>query len=242
MDRVTAAMKTGDGVTRFLMFAGAIFIGLFAIYFVLGRVAPGSDVLLMGNEDHPVEYAGALFWISTSILCALRLFTGQSPRFLLIMWMLFALVFFGEEISWGQRILGFETPDAIMEVNDQNEFNFHNAGTQLIGLNTQWLFRAGFAIYFLALPLVALLWSRARDWTRRLGYVRPDTAFLVFVWGVIIVSVLLQIVGPEEALRVTVETRESFYAFSVLVYTYLYLRTSALPAEHATGAPQPVAG
>ena len=32
----------------------------------------------------------------------------------------------GEEISWGQRIFDFETPDFLMHLNVQNEFNVHN--------------------------------------------------------------------------------------------------------------------
>ena len=32
----------------------------------------------------------------------------------------------GEEISWGQRIFGYPTPDWIVERNRQREFNFHN--------------------------------------------------------------------------------------------------------------------
>jgi hypothetical protein len=33
---------------------------------------------------------------------------------------------FGEEISWGQRMLLFETPEFVKEVNTQSEFNIHN--------------------------------------------------------------------------------------------------------------------
>ncbi len=32
----------------------------------------------------------------------------------------------GEEISWGQRILGFATPDFLLNLNAQGEFNLHN--------------------------------------------------------------------------------------------------------------------
>ena len=32
----------------------------------------------------------------------------------------------GEEISWGQRIFGFATPDFLMHLNEQKEFNVHN--------------------------------------------------------------------------------------------------------------------
>lgn len=34
----------------------------------------------------------------------------------------------GEEISWGQRIFGFATPDFLMGVNEMGEFNVHNIG------------------------------------------------------------------------------------------------------------------
>ena len=38
-----------------------------------------------------------------------------------------ALIFFGgEEISWGQRIIGFETPDFLAKANVQGEFELHN--------------------------------------------------------------------------------------------------------------------
>ena len=36
------------------------------------------------------------------------------------------IYFFGEEISWGQHLGGWETPDAWKEVNNQHETNLHN--------------------------------------------------------------------------------------------------------------------
>lgn len=41
---------------------------------------------------------------------------------------LVSLAIAGEEISWGQRILGFETPESLAVKNTQNEFNLHNHG------------------------------------------------------------------------------------------------------------------
>ena len=35
----------------------------------------------------------------------------------------------GEEISWGQRIFGFATPDLLMTLNEQKEFTVHNIAT-----------------------------------------------------------------------------------------------------------------
>ncbi|MCL2451890.1 hypothetical protein FWD20_03435 [Candidatus Saccharibacteria bacterium] len=37
----------------------------------------------------------------------------------------------GEEISWGQRIFGWSTPEFFLENNSQRETNFHNLATQL---------------------------------------------------------------------------------------------------------------
>jgi hypothetical protein len=44
------------------------------------------------------------------------------------LWLYFALFLgvAGEEIDWGQRILGVRTPDALMEANVQQEINLHN--------------------------------------------------------------------------------------------------------------------
>jgi len=35
----------------------------------------------------------------------------------------------GEEISWGQRLLKFDTPEELKEVNYQDEFTLHNIDT-----------------------------------------------------------------------------------------------------------------
>lgn len=44
----------------------------------------------------------------------------------LIGWVLLMFVFAGEELSWGQRLFGFATPEVVGRSNIQNEFNLHN--------------------------------------------------------------------------------------------------------------------
>lgn len=41
-------------------------------------------------------------------------------------WAALALVCAGEEVSWGQRILGFAGPEELVTGNRQGEFNIHN--------------------------------------------------------------------------------------------------------------------
>ena len=70
----------------------------------------------------------------------------------------------GEEISWGQRVLGFGTPEEVAAVNGQEELNVHDvvevqgkfnlglALASLYGLATPWLVRRP----VLAVPPIAL--------------------------------------------------------------------------------------
>jgi hypothetical protein len=88
-----------------------------------------------GKEDGVVESIGALFFLAASVLLIGTYFkikktSSSEYRKPEAIWILgLALLFFvafGEEISWGQRIYGFETPDALKEINKQHEFNIHN--------------------------------------------------------------------------------------------------------------------
>lgn len=65
------------------------------------------------------------------------------------------LFFAGEEISWGQRIIGFATPDFLADLNFQGEFNIHNirAVDEVVGFSAQramilMLCLAGCAAFF----------------------------------------------------------------------------------------------
>jgi len=59
----------------------------------------------------------------------------------------------GEEISWGQHLLGFATPESIAEVNAQGEFSLHNH--ESINSRFDTIVLALFAVYFVAYPLLA---------------------------------------------------------------------------------------
>jgi hypothetical protein len=79
----------------------------------------------------------------------------------------------GEELSWGQRLLGFDTPEALEE-NEQEEFTVHNLPvfntvneSNLFQMNRLFiLFWFGFGV---ALPISALASKRLRGWYAMLG-------------------------------------------------------------------------
>ena len=79
-------------------------------------------------EDSLIENLTAVLLSSAGILLFV---TGRMERKALRRWIyvlggIVALFIAGEEISWGQRIFGYPTPDWIAEKNAQNEFNLHN--------------------------------------------------------------------------------------------------------------------
>lgn len=69
----------------------------------------------------------------------------------------------GEEVSWGQRIFGFKSPQFFIDYNTQGEFNFHNlrfgktATSKGFRVN-RIIFGTGLgimvAIYFLIFPVL----------------------------------------------------------------------------------------
>ncbi|MDB5279793.1 MAG: hypothetical protein JWR61_4748 [Ferruginibacter sp.] len=88
------------------------------------NVADGDTVIAWGKEDSFFEWLTSLFYFIAAVLLVVT-FTKNRNIFLLLL----ALILFfgaGEEISWGQRVFGFATPEEINKINVQHEFNIHN--------------------------------------------------------------------------------------------------------------------
>jgi len=85
-------------------------------------------------EDGPVENITALSFfiggVGFLIAAARSRYLGaRGSRWayvMMIAWAAIAFVCCGEEISWGQRILDFGTPEQLKAANAQEEFTFHN--------------------------------------------------------------------------------------------------------------------
>lgn len=110
----------------------------------------------MSGEDLALEWASALLILAGGALIlaagASRWKSGDRNRIDLLVTLGFGGLFLliaMEEISWGQRVIGFETPGAMAEANWQNEFNFHNLQTDLSELG----YYLGAGILLIVLPL-----------------------------------------------------------------------------------------
>ncbi len=134
------------------------------------------------SEDGLVE------WLQVAALVMIALWAGRLARDLQRhadrpRSALYALVTVGalfvaiEEISWGQRIVGLVTPDAIAELNRQGETNVHNIPFVQRAFGLAELAAAGYAL--VAGLVVAVLQPRVR----RL-YVLVPPAFLASAFAI----------------------------------------------------------
>ena len=76
-----------------------------------------------------VLLAVAIFFVARTVLQVLAQ-PVVTLKTLTLVWLgifgLGCIYFLGEEISWGQHLIGWSTPESWMEVNDQGETNLHN--------------------------------------------------------------------------------------------------------------------
>lgn len=130
-------------------------LGLFALLYILW---PGMYLRVI-VEDGPIEYAQAVLWFLTAafgIVAARRLRQAKQCRTagFMVLFALAAVFVGGEEISWGQRLCGWRTPEMLLHANLQKETTLHNLvggqrftviasiGIGLFGAGA-WLFRGG---------------------------------------------------------------------------------------------------
>jgi len=157
--------------------AGLVFI-LFLPFLGWYLGDPLGYVMAM-QEDTPVEWATFFLLIGAGIFAgwtAYRL-RGSGDRRLWFFWAFAAgAVLAGlEEISFGQRIFGLESPDFFLEHSDQLEINAHNVFQKATGLMTRHLTGAALLLYGVALPLASRL-DRFACWMEKLGVAVPPLA------------------------------------------------------------------
>lgn len=157
-------------IDRFLL--GLIGLTLL-VSVVIFFISPTYFSLTFAAEDRVVEYGTAIFlFVASTVLMrnAISL-NARGLRVAMALTCLYALMFFlaaGEEISWGQRIFGWESSEFFQENNKQYETNLHNLVVGDVQL-AKTLFGSGLTLvlllYLVALPL---LYPRVA-WMRRLA-------------------------------------------------------------------------
>lgn len=84
----------------------------------LGFIELATPIMLV-----PAIIAGSIIFFNRE-----KLVTKQLAYWVLLVTLACSYIA-GEEISWGQQLVGWETPEWIKEVNDQHETNLHNTSS-----------------------------------------------------------------------------------------------------------------
>jgi len=103
---------------RFLYF---LVFGLFASYYLVREVYPYLYI-----EDGFFESLTVVFAIISSLLCLISIYYNHDYIPLKLALFILFFLFGMEEISWGQRLFGWNTPGTLSTINYQNETTIHN--------------------------------------------------------------------------------------------------------------------
>jgi len=130
------------------------------------------------------------------------------------------IYFLGEEISWGQHLFGWETPDAWDAINDQSETNLHNTSGWLDQV-PRTVLTIGIICGGIIYPLLRRSQSRNRPGENFLIHFMPGWNCLLA--GICVAAIELVIIvskSTENSLILSDggEVKESLIAMFLLVY------------------------
>lgn len=181
---------------------------LFGIYF--SRTNPTFFAEVYTVEDGLIEWVTAGALLSTALLCFYRAATlrGARPQLFIACTALAGAVFvfgMGEEISWGQRLFGVQTPEFFAKHNAQNETNLHNLVAGGVKIN-KLIFGAGLAVavvsYLLILPILYAKNDRIRALADRFAVPVAQTHHLLCYGALFALTALVTAKRKGELLEV----------------------------------------
>lgn len=214
---------------------------IIALFYFPGYISK-DFIKLATREDGFYENLGALFFLLTAISFFVLAARPKLYRFEIkngkyterLYFLLFGILFlfaFGEEISWGQRIFDYATPEAIKKANMQGEFNLHNMkifhhsdsdGIKKTGfpalLTMARLFYIFFIFYLLFIPLAYRYNSRFNKFIGKLRLPVPPLIFgVLFIFNILFGKMLRLIYEREIELGYSyawgfVEVKETVFA------------------------------
>ena len=149
-----------------------------------GRIFSESQLRAINREDGVVETSQAvLFLLSALVAVTIAVRDGGNRRRVHAVMSFGFFLCAGEEVSWGQRIFGFNTFGMFKHYNIQGEINIHN----LFGLPFENLFSLFVLLYGVLLPCLRASNPFFRAIFARLGLPLPSPGLAA---GFLIVSLV----------------------------------------------------
>lgn len=230
------------------------YLKLFILFVVLAIILSYSVYIFfniktvsnLGDEDHFFEWMTAIFFWTASVFFFLTYLKTKNLIFLIVaLFMFFAA---GEEISWGQRLFGFKTPEVFDEINVQKEFNLHNIvifntvdfqGHHKSGLSRlleiNFLFRLFSLLCGIVLPFCVYHFKFISGLTRKIKVPVPPISiglffFINWITYVALYSFILPKDSPLPYVEASGEIFECVAAFIILINSfYFYKKYEIIP-------------
>ena len=187
---------------------GLCLIIAFALPILLHNNGQNDIAAWLVEEDGPYETAGALFSLVAGIIFIVAFWKfplkdgrGRKKRrnIFLLLFGLFLLFLFAEEISWGQRLFGIEVPDKLAAMSYQGELNLHNIKIMQSSNNAISTYGAKLLLLYLVVPpLLFLVVPRFGSWLTAKGI--PFTSLSISILAIlnyILLKVAVAVFGAE---------------------------------------------
>jgi hypothetical protein len=211
-------------------------LALFVLLHAASAFAPDFYRQWVIPEDGLVEWLTPLVLISAfSIALSLLRRAPRGLRTWLVLFAIGCFYFAGEEVSWGQRLFGWATPEPWQAINKQSETNLHNL-SGLLDSKPRLLLSIGMLIGGIVYPLS----SRARRILDRIIPTRfwptrvcTPAAVLALLAGTPARILELSSITPPAVLAIGEpgEVKELYIALFLLLYiTALARRETRTPA------------
>ena len=223
--------------------------------YTMALVLPKHVFYRLIREDGLIESLTAVFFLITSVSLLLlflntrKMFLKASHSFFRTIsqryfFLLLAFTFFfgfGEEISWGQRIFNFETPDFIAKSNTQKEFTIHNLelfdGKNMIGtpkaifvrlFTMKQLFLYAFFFYLLIIPLLNNKYDSCKFCFRKIRIpIAPVWLGWLFVGNFIVYAILRMLLKGQfhpEFMHGITEIQELNFSIILILLPFLWMQ------------------
>jgi hypothetical protein len=223
------------------------YIVSFAVFMIFGFgiffISNEPTIHFLCREDSLYENLGAICILLSSIMFFITYIRSEGIElgFLRskrnVFFLFAAIIFFigfGEEISWGQRIIGFETLPWLKAINVQGEFNFHNTlsgersplSPKKPGIDM--LFNLFWFCYGLVLPVLNGFSNTAKRFIEKLKFpVIPFWLGSFFLISYLTAKLITLIYSTDLGINDNSisEVKEATYAFIFFqISIYLYVR------------------
>lgn len=210
-----------------------IIVSCYIVFFVFSE----EVIRTKTKEDGLFEYLGALSLLITSLLFVMSfLRQGGGADFLLFKanrnyWFLIFAFFFllgsGEEISWGQRIFGWDTTEGYSQVNRQNETNIHNLKPFRGIFSPNYLFTYFWMSFCVIIPIVNAVSLPILKLIGRTGFPMVPLKLGLFLLIGYIPSVILKATVKDALIHSVTEVKETCLSILFIFIGIYFLRKSS---------------